>query len=340
MQVENQDLVSRDAEHSESACPFISIVITCYNYERYVKECIESALAQDYKRFEILVIDDGSKDKSLEVISEYRDKITIVSTPNQGSIKACLLGFSKSRGTHVVFLDADDKIRPNLLSRAVIYLRRPEISKVQVMMQPIDGEGREIREPFPKMSRNISQDYFRNCVIRNGSYPTPPTSGNIYRRDVYENLGDITYDYGIDGVAYLFAVFCGEVIHIPEVLADYRVHGSNASSQSGLSADGFQRNADKFVQRMRHLKELAKSRSNVNVDFEVGSNYQYVIEALSYADTMSNKKIGIDRAVSFFNSRATRIPSKRDLSMTALILSLSILPRSKAQRLVAMRYRK
>ncbi|WP_449410301.1 glycosyltransferase family 2 protein [Methylobacterium komagatae] len=340
MHIDNGEPTSKNAQLTEIADPFISIIITCYNYEKYIRECIESALAQDYSHFEILVVNDGSTDRSLEVISEYSDKVTIVSTPNQGFIKTCLLGLSKSRGTHIIFLDADDKLRPNLLSRAMEYLKRPEVSKVQVMMQPIDEEGAEIREPFPNLDKNIAQDYFRKCVIKNGCYLTPPTSGNIYRRDVYENVGDISYDFGIDGVAYLFAAFCGDVIHISEVLAYYRVHGSNMSSQKGLSADGFQRNADIFVHRMRHLKELVQSHRNADLDFEVGNHYQYVIEALSYADTMSGRRISIDRAVSFFNGRATRIPSKRDLSMTALILSLSILPRSKAQKLVAMRYRK
>jgi glycosyltransferase involved in cell wall biosynthesis len=99
--------------------PFVSIVIPCYNAERYVGEAIQSALDQTYTNREVIVIDDGSTDRSVEVIRSFGDTLRWESGSNHGGSTARNRGLKLARGEFVQFLDADDLLHPNKLSSQV-----------------------------------------------------------------------------------------------------------------------------------------------------------------------------------------------------------------------------
>ncbi len=95
--------------------PLVSVVIPCWNAEHLVGEAIESALAQAYRPVEVIVIDDGSTDASLEVIKSFGDRIRWETGPNRGACAARNRGLELARGTFIQFLDADDVLYPNKL---------------------------------------------------------------------------------------------------------------------------------------------------------------------------------------------------------------------------------
>src|ERR1700712_2703863 len=99
--------------------PFISIVITSYNYGRYLRECIDSALAQTHYPREVIVIDDGSSDDSPDIIRSYGDRIRSVMKKNEGPASSWNLGFSMSHGPLVCFLDSDDALLPGAIEAAL-----------------------------------------------------------------------------------------------------------------------------------------------------------------------------------------------------------------------------
>jgi len=102
----------------KSDLPLVSIVIPCFNSEQYISKCIESTLSQDYMNIEVIVIDDGSTDKSLEIINSFTG-ITVLTQQNSGACVARNLGLSTSRGKYVKFLDSDDFLEPNCISKQV-----------------------------------------------------------------------------------------------------------------------------------------------------------------------------------------------------------------------------
>lgn len=97
----------------------VSIVIPCWNGENFVAEAIDSALAQTYPHVEVIVIDDGSTDRTVDVLRSFGDRIRWETTPNLGGCAARNLGIKLSRGEFVQFLDADDILYPEKLSRMV-----------------------------------------------------------------------------------------------------------------------------------------------------------------------------------------------------------------------------
>jgi glycosyltransferase involved in cell wall biosynthesis len=106
----------------------ISCIIAVYNGERYLRETLDSILAQTYRPLEIIVADDGSIDGTARVAADYGDRITYVRQSQKGYAVAKNLGLSAARGDFVAFLDADDLWHSEKLARQMVRLReRPEI---------------------------------------------------------------------------------------------------------------------------------------------------------------------------------------------------------------------
>lgn len=97
--------------------PEISVIIPAYNCECYVQECLDSLEMQSFKDFELIIIDDGSKDKTLAIIKDYAKKsslaITLVEQENGGASKARNAGISLAKGKYIAFIDADDTVWPD-----------------------------------------------------------------------------------------------------------------------------------------------------------------------------------------------------------------------------------
>lgn len=96
----------------------ISIILPIYNVEDYLIECFESILRQSYKDYELIVIDDGSKDMSLNIINNYRDKfeyIQVFTQENRGVSEARNLAFKYAKGEYILFVDPDDFLKDNML---------------------------------------------------------------------------------------------------------------------------------------------------------------------------------------------------------------------------------
>lgn len=98
----------------------VSVIIPCYNAEPFVAEAIESALSQTYGEIEVLVVDDGSTDNSLDVIGQYEDRVTLLSGPNRGACAARNTGLQHSHGEFIQFLDADDTLEPSAIAARLV----------------------------------------------------------------------------------------------------------------------------------------------------------------------------------------------------------------------------
>ena len=100
----------------------VSIIITCYNVEKYLSKCIESVINQTYRNLEIIVIDDGSRDKSGYICDYYEgqdDRIRLVHQNNSGPGNARNVGIEMATGDYIGFVDGDDYIEPDMVERMI-----------------------------------------------------------------------------------------------------------------------------------------------------------------------------------------------------------------------------
>jgi len=93
----------------------VSVVIPVYNSEKFLEECLDSILAQTYQNIEIIAVDDGSTDSSLDILNRYSDKVNVFSQKNNGLASALNLGISKMKGSWFKWFSPDDLMYPQAM---------------------------------------------------------------------------------------------------------------------------------------------------------------------------------------------------------------------------------
>lgn len=240
----------------------VSVIVNNYNYGRYLRQAVDSALAQSHRETEVIVVDDGSTDDSRAVIAGYGERIRAILQANAGQGSAFNAGFAASRGEVVLFLDADDVLLPHALE-GVVAAWRPGVAKVQFPLRVIDGEGRATGGRLPKY-RMPSGD-LSGTVRGGGGYPSPPTSGNAFARAALDRILPMA-ELRLSADAYLTqaCVFFGEVVSLPAALGCYRVHGANNWAADEFDAALLRRFMRSEEERTAALRELC-SREGVTL---------------------------------------------------------------------------
>ena len=125
--------------------PVISIIIPVYNGEKFIGNCVESVLLQTYKEIQVIVIDDGSKDNTLNILKKYAEedsRIEIIHKENGGVSKARNIGIDSSKGNWIIFIDADDYIKPDYCARM---LEATNIYRSDVVIaKPYEGNKEDV----------------------------------------------------------------------------------------------------------------------------------------------------------------------------------------------------
>jgi glycosyltransferase involved in cell wall biosynthesis len=126
--------------------PLVSVVVPTYNRRRYLRQCIDSALAQDYSPFEVIVVDDGSTDGTRELCSGYGDAIRYIGKKNGGAASALNVGVREMLGSWLKWLSSDDELEPGALSALVDEGERTRAGVVFGDYRTIDTRGNPLRE--------------------------------------------------------------------------------------------------------------------------------------------------------------------------------------------------
>ncbi len=210
-----------------------SIVIINFNYVLYLAEAIDSALSQTYSDVEVIVVDDGSTDESRSVIERYGRKIIPVFKPNGGQGSAYNAGFERVQGDMVLFLDADDLLRPDACQK-VVHALKDDTVKVQFPLSIIGPKSESLGARIPTL-RMMDGDV-KHTLMRFGTHGGPPASGNAFRRTFLDKVLPLPAEkwrMGSDNFLTLQAPFHGNVITIAEELGMYRQHRKHGSGGSG-----------------------------------------------------------------------------------------------------------
>lgn len=213
-----------------------SIVVINFNYERYLRAAIDSALAQTYPAVEVIVVDDCSTDGSRAVIESYGARVVAcMQTRNAGMSASANAGFRRSSGSRVLFLDADDVLHPDALE--VFASRWDEgVAQGQSRLELIDGD-RPSGSVYPPYETPFGGPDVRADLLRRGRYQTSVTSGLAFARDALDKVMPIpeqAFDRSADGYLATVVPLYGTVISIDRPLGGYRRHTAN---HSGFQAD-------------------------------------------------------------------------------------------------------
>src|SRR5262245_4061603 len=159
----------------------LSVIINNYNLGRFVGQAIDSALAIDWPDKEIIVVDDGSTDNSRGVIESFGDRVVPIFKANGGQNSACNLGFERSSGEVIIFLDADDALFPSV-AKMVMRAWNDSVAKVQYSLRIVDTTMTPLGGCWPTYPRQQTPERVRLDQRKTGCYLCSPTSGNAWAR--------------------------------------------------------------------------------------------------------------------------------------------------------------
>jgi glycosyltransferase involved in cell wall biosynthesis len=147
--------------------PLVSIIVLCHNYGRFLREAVDSALAQTYPNCEVLVLDDGSTDDSLEVARSYGDAVRVFTHPNMGVERTSNRGVEEARGEYTAFLSADDLFEPTYVEELYDALTAvPEASYAYCRAQMFGADDRVLRAfPFSPYLIALRTNYVNACAL-------------------------------------------------------------------------------------------------------------------------------------------------------------------------------
>jgi hypothetical protein len=236
--------------------PKASIVITNYNYGRFIGRCIDSALAQSHPNIEVVVVDDASQDGSRDIILGYGSRvIPVLQARNGGQGAAFNAGFRSCSGEVVLFLDADDWLYPHAVARVVERMAAGAV-QVQFRLHLVDGDGRRI-DLLPAPEIEFDDGDVVPLLLARGRYECTVTSGNAFARATLQTVLPVPeerFRISADGYLVTVAPFCGRIASIDEPLGAYAVHGTNNWSR-GLGGFGSAETAARFRRSLGHDRD-------------------------------------------------------------------------------------
>jgi glycosyltransferase involved in cell wall biosynthesis len=208
--------------------PFVTVLITTYNYGQFIEQAVDSVLAQEYphNKIQILVVDDGSTDDTSERVKKYGSRIEYLQKPNGGQASALNLGIARARADIIAFLDADDLFVPEKLARvSEAFGRNPALGMVyHPYIEWHVQTGQRVLSRLPLVSGDARKDpapFFY--------YQPYATSSVILRKSSLGPLLPIPEDIRMLADCFLVQLvpLLAPILAIPEPLTLYRIHGNN-----------------------------------------------------------------------------------------------------------------
>ena len=235
------------AQHEAS--PLVTFIVPTHNYGKYLLEAVDSALAQTYPNFELIVVDDGSTDNTPELMAPLQDRVRYIRQEQRGPSAARNAGIKVARGELIAFLDADDLWLPDKTRLQVSYLlEHPEVGLVSTRTTLLDEAGgspsyrEQPREPILELPAGKA---FRD-LFRHTNYIA--TSTVILRRECLEAVG--VFDESLSRVEdknlWLRVGRCFGIARLPQRLALHRQHQSNLALDRDLMRQAVFANLDRI----------------------------------------------------------------------------------------------
>lgn len=213
----------------EKRLPLVSIIVPCYNHEKYVQETIDSILNQTYENIELIVIDDGSKDNSVNIIQELADKykFTFIYRKNKGLSATLNEGIKLSKGKYLCACASDDKLFTDKIMKQVFFMEdNPDYGMCYGKIISFDSYGYKKKQIIP----NAKTGWIFNDLLMQNFIPAVT---QFIKKEVFDTTGHFDENLLIeDWDMWLRIAEKYKIGYIDEYLACYREHELNISKQT------------------------------------------------------------------------------------------------------------
>ncbi len=236
----------------------VSVIIPIYNAERYLEQCVESVLHQTYQNLEILLIDDGSTDRSGNIcnaLAKKDSRICVYHKLNGGSASARNYALQKASGSYVAFIDSDDYIMPDMIETLVSGLESHDADIAACNYDMVYENGKQRLHPVIFQSdMQLSPQEAIRCLLLEKSYRCYPWN-KLYRKELFRN---ITFPEGVtfDDIMTSYQLFRGaqNVYYVHKSLYSYRLHADSITQRKNKKPEDFN-------EMIRTVREILKSEN-------------------------------------------------------------------------------
>ena len=225
-----------------SESPKISVIVPTYNNERYLSQCLDSARSQTLADFEVICVNDGSSDDSLEIMHRYRDadkRFKIIDKLNSGYGHSMNCGLETAKGTYIAILESDDRILPTMFEELFALAEKYNLDFVKADFQTFYGDGDSLRTEYKEICTdkslyNVVIDPRENLAVFDIDMVTWT---GIYRRDFLEK-NCIRYNetpgaaYQDNGFWFQTFAYATRTMFVPKPFYLYRQDNPNSSINS------------------------------------------------------------------------------------------------------------
>lgn len=275
----------------------ISIIVPVYNVEKYITECLESIRKQTYKEIEVILVDDGSTDKSSEICDEFVKKdnrFNVIHTVNKGVASARNTGLKNISGEYIFFLDSDDLLEIFAIEKMIQTLKLYHADMVCGNEQWVNEEDSPIGESRAVNSDNVkvfdreeALRYFVN--LEWGSW------NKLYKRNIHENIEFPNYKIHEDeAIKFKLLERCSRVILINEKTYRYR---QRQGSLTNTGDEGIK--PDMFYSRLQNYKWLEENHPELTSEF-IAKVCEDAIYNLDILCKIKNEEKVLDDIIKFF----------------------------------------
>lgn len=292
--------------------PLVSIIVPCYNVEKYVEECVNSVISQDYTNWECLLINDGSKDHTLDLIKNFETKdnrIRIFTQENLGLSATRNKGIDYANGEFLFFLDSDDVLNNQAITTLVSSFQNNDIITGVIVTSAFSNEKKErISELLqPKEGTIVFVNNNFEVLIRTMETGLTPVAQNrLYRKDFIDK-NKIRFKSGIlheDELWFFETMLLARNVKF----IDHETYFYRTDNLDSITKNVGDRNLESYLQIMESIFEKYSQHS----DFKVVANWYLVYI----------KKIFLDFAIRERSKLSDKMITRLELALKKCYVSL------------------
>lgn len=247
--------------------PLVTVIIASYNHQQYIEQTIKSVLNQTYPNIELLVIDDGSSDQSVELLQKLQQhyKFDLKIQNNQGLSKTLNEAIARAKGTFIVPFGSDDIMLPERITTQVNYIKdKPEVGICASNMDIINSEG----NLYPEKEQKHRHTPFRrldfdDCFLERK--PGAMAATLMFRKEALEKVGGFDPNIRLEDVYIMLAITnAGYYLDIiPEVLSLYRKHPTNTYKNLPFMFDNASKTFAHYKDNQKYQQVMMKMSNSM-----------------------------------------------------------------------------
>lgn len=318
--------------------PQVSVIMPVRNGARWLRESIESVIAQTFRHFELLAIDDGSTDETPQILAELAardDRVVVMRQESLGLVAALNRGLAEAQSALIARLDADDRAAPQRFERQVRHLQNhPEIGLLGSWAQKIDGHAKSIGQLRPE----TRPEALAGILMRTNPFVH---SSVMFRTAIVRRLRGyrVAFQAAEDYDLWLRIVEVAKVANLPEHLVQYRLHDANVTQSEAIRQAFSVRLAQRSAKARRETGFDPADNLTIPPNWRSESVSFYAEDAALYrlldlADSAIAPDVTF--AETDFSPLLERIAelshAERNLAALAMVQHLKRAPRSRAAR--------